>query len=349
MLAGWFLGADATALAGHSVGLWAPVETSAWVDERADDESVSQDPDEPVSHSSSPSRSSSTSSAISTVHVMGKVHYADLVAVFEKLRGAPLSQRVKTWSRLFIGAPYLIDPLGEGPYGKRDKDPLLDFTRVDCLSFVEQVMALSFASRYSEVLPWLLRFRYGGASPSFKRRYYTMVNGWIQAQRKSGWLRDVTRNVAGPRNTKVLKTNLKPKSYWDRRHRRRFAYMGKWAPKGVARLDYIPVEHAMRLAPKFPSPALMHIVSERSFRSPYLISHTGLVIRHNGKTLFRHASRSPDRRHVEDRPVGEYLQILQRYHSKEGRRRVLGVNLTALVEPAPPRSSRPRAPSVTRN
>ena len=54
-------------------------------------------------------------------------------------------QRLDAISRLFVGAPYQLSPLGEGASGRIDRVPLVRFDRFDCVTFVEEVMALAWS------------------------------------------------------------------------------------------------------------------------------------------------------------------------------------------------------------
>src|SRR5438094_952237 len=54
---------------------------------------------------------------------------------------AALTQRIVSISARYRGTPYRRDPLGEGPAGTIDRDPLICTTGVDCQTYVEQVDA----------------------------------------------------------------------------------------------------------------------------------------------------------------------------------------------------------------
>jgi len=262
---------------------------------------------------------------------IGHLSRQTLDQCFAATRLMALPDRVKFWSRRFLGTPYHSDPLGEGR-GDHDPDPVWDLGRVDCLTFVEEVMALSYSNCWEEFVPNLVRLRYRGGKPRFSKRYYTMAKGWIAAQVAAGRLQDITRAVGG-RHVKKVSLNLDRRSFWRPSYRARFALLGKFAPRGKVRIVYIPLRWAIRLADRFPDAAVMHIVRAPTRTSPYLVSHTGLVVHRGGHVYFRHASRTPGRRKVEDRPLDEYLQSLSRFLEDKGWRPVLGVNLDRIGVP----------------
>src|SRR5690349_3041900 len=53
----------------------------------------------------------------------------------------PLPERLLSTSEKFLNTPYVLSPLGEG--GGVDPDPTFRLDAVDCLTFVEETLALS--------------------------------------------------------------------------------------------------------------------------------------------------------------------------------------------------------------
>ena len=70
---------------------------------------------------------------------------AQQAEVLAGLVGRPLPERVVGVSARFLGVPYVVSPLGEG-HGQ-DPDPLFRADAVDCLTFVEQSLALAYSRR----------------------------------------------------------------------------------------------------------------------------------------------------------------------------------------------------------
>ena len=61
----------------------------------------------------------------------------------EQTATAPLAERIDAISEAMLERPYIADPLGEGE--GTDADPLVRYDAFDCLTFVEEVLALSLA------------------------------------------------------------------------------------------------------------------------------------------------------------------------------------------------------------
>ncbi len=97
-----------------------------------------------------------------------------------------------------LGTPYADGPLGQGPEGTYDKDPLIDLTRVDCVTFVEQAIALAASSSYEEAINTLQQIRYRNGEISFESRHHFMISDWIA---NNGFCRDVTADLGVPIRT----------------------------------------------------------------------------------------------------------------------------------------------------
>ncbi len=256
----------------------------------------------------------------------------DFRAGFVRLYGAPLARRVEFWSRAFLGTPYRADPLGEGPGSGPDPDPFIDYRRVDCLTFVQTVMALSFAEAPEDVAWYLRILRYVDGRVTFSHRYYTMAKGWYLGMQNLGLLEDVTELV-GRGKTRYAVLDLSKRTSWSTRDRERFALLGTLAPRGLARMAYVGLDEIARSRASLPEVSLLQIVREPSPESPYLVSHVGFLLRTEERLIFRHASRSPQRRHVEDRSLSEYVSEVAAFYQKRGERKFLGFNVGRLRMP----------------
>ena len=94
------------------------------------------------------------------------------------LGNAELGQRIKSaiqaTQHLIVDAS---DPMGEGS-GYFDSDPRSVGDRVDCMTWVQWVLALAYAGENADPQPWLDAIRYYGSSIGFDtRKHY--VDRWL--------------------------------------------------------------------------------------------------------------------------------------------------------------------------
>lgn len=87
--------------------------------------------------------------------------------------------RVAMVARDAVGTTYADGPLGEGPTGVYDQDPLIDLARVDCVTYVEQCLALAAARSYEDAVAKLQTIRYAGGRVDFSTRNHFMVADWL--------------------------------------------------------------------------------------------------------------------------------------------------------------------------
>ena len=66
-------------------------------------------------------------------------------------RNLPLAERIDRVSESMLGHPYVNDPLGEGR--GVDRDPPVRYDAYDCLTFVEEVLALSLGVALNAPIP----------------------------------------------------------------------------------------------------------------------------------------------------------------------------------------------------
>jgi hypothetical protein len=246
-------------------------------------------------------------------------------------------QRLLAISEGFVGAPYVFSPLGEGPGGVFDKDPIFDLRRVDCLTFVEQVLAMAHTPDLEEAKRLLQRIRYNEGVIDFRRRHHFAMNQWIPANQRLGVLRDVTREIAGA--AAVLARKRLDGSTWVGRWRGWRAKLGDRLPHGEVTLPVIPLDRAIELSERFPAGALVSVIRVERARDPNRVSHQGIVVVKGRRRFLRHASSGPRFRRVIDYPLRAYLRFSRRYF--KDRWPVLGVNVQALVESSGLRATRP--------
>lgn len=123
-----------------------------------------------------------------------------------ELVGGDLADRFVQASGFFLGTPYAGGPLGEGEGSSPDPDPRVDFERADCVTYLEQALALAIEPLFGpgRFLDALDAIRYRDSEVSFAARNHYVVRDWIPA---NAWLlRDVTLDVAGSRAESVTRT-----------------------------------------------------------------------------------------------------------------------------------------------
>lgn len=229
----------------------------------------------------------------------------------------PLASRIALWADLVaVDSQYSGDPLGEGPGNLPDPDPLCDFTRVDCVTYVEQVYALALSTSRAQFNDTLRRIRYRDGQVEYRWRNHYTVSDWLPAN--AWFIRDLTAEI-GVKHTQSMTKTIARRTFFTDKGLPQYADI----PDEIATTSYIPREQIDTIAGKVKTGDLAVFV----ISSPGIIAgHVGLIRVTNGVAYLQHASLTEKR--VVTRPLAEYVQALPA--------RFLGLKLARPTEPTVP-------------
>lgn len=249
----------------------------------------------------------------------------------EKNHTLPLTKRIDGISQAFLGKPYILYALGEGPTGYFDQFPLSRFDGFDCETFVDTVLALALADgmHYQKCIQHI---RYKNGQVSFITRNHFTDMDWNTNNRNK--LVDIT-----PTFPHKIATAVIDKGAWiehlpiDRIHlnapinteNMRMQRLEKlhqkhssFGPKTVS-TPYIPfdvlfntqMQPNMALFKRIPDGAIIEIVRPNWDLTKIIgthlnISHLGFAIWKDGTLYFRQAS--SEKHIVCDIPLIDYLK-----------------------------------------
>ncbi len=193
---------------------------------------------------------------------------------------ARLNARIEAIAERSLGTAYANGPLGEGPDGKYDQDPLIDLTRVDCVTFVEQTLALATQPSHKQAFKYLQKIRYCADTISFETRNHFMIADWLE---NNSFCIDVTTASASPAQT--ITRTISKKSYFPKV---KAPELGQNTPDRSITLSYVPTPQAAEAAALLPSPSLIVFIGKIDW---LFALHCGFFIRDTeGQELLYHAS-----------------------------------------------------------
>jgi hypothetical protein len=221
---------------------------------------------------------------------------------WKKSTQLPLQQRVLETSAGFLGTPYAFSPLGEGE--GVDADPLFRWDAVDCLTFVEEVMALSLASTWGEVLPLLNDIRYEKGKPSYEARNHIMEAQWLPFNLKKGYLKSLAASLADGQ-VKQTQKQLTLET-WGHAEGRALKLPAGARPLGHFDMEVVPLAQALPLFSKWPEGSLVVFIRADSPKRITRVRHLGFLVHGPKAPMLRHASRTFKK--VVDEPIERYIR-----------------------------------------
>ncbi|MBU1219380.1 DUF1460 domain-containing protein [Myxococcota bacterium] len=241
-----------------------------------------------------------------------------------------LTTRLDFWTDFFMGTGYRADPLGETV--PPDNDPLWNPCEMDCETYVEMVLALTFSQNHKEVTRWMKFMRYYDGETLYNKRFFTMNLSWIPENLKLGYMFNVNNRIS--KKISRIGRIIIPESNWKTEWKNRLSLMGEKAPRGLSLIKYISVSELEDNINKIPTPSLAFLVGAVQSNNPFLITHMGFILKNKkNRLVFRHASGTVGRKRVEERDLREYLKMLKTYFGKKTRRYILGMTIYQITEP----------------
>jgi hypothetical protein len=202
-----------------------------------------------------------------------------------------------------------------------DPDPTFRLDAVDCLTFVEQALAMSMAPSEADVSGLLERLRYASA-PTYEDRNHLMEAQWLPNNQRKGFVVDVTRRYGGEDTVRVQKT-LTPVT-WTSRSSLALGLPKERQPRGTYSLNMIPLDRVMAHARKVPSGTILVVLRDDLPLKATRVTHLGFVVQKGRRTWLRHARRGVD---GNGRVVDEDLETFLARNAKYDKWRVSGVSL----------------------
>ncbi|MBN1595469.1 DUF1460 domain-containing protein [candidate division FCPU426 bacterium] len=270
--------------------------------------------------------------------------HPDAAAIQNIMVAIPLAQtqeRVNSISAYFLGRPFRLGPLGEGPRGVYDQDPLCRFDCFDCLTFVETVMACALSQNIPEAESQLQQIRYAGGKVGYGTRNHFTALDWIPNNQKDGLIEDITAAVAGNGALSLADALIDRQAWYACRTpedlqlpglspadlcKRLIALQseGKIHSPVQVRLPYLPLHSIFkpagkegralldpRISDRIPSGAIVCIVRPNWFLpqigTPIHISHLGFAVWQGNRLYFRHAT-SAGSQQIVDVLLEDYLR-----------------------------------------
>jgi hypothetical protein len=251
------------------------------------------------------------------------------------------ADRIAAVSGALLGIPYYLGPMGEGPDGEFDRSPTYSFRSLDCTTFVEETMALSLEPDLEKAKALLQKIRYKDGKVSYQTRNHFPEVDWRANNEAAGFLKDVTRDVAG--DGMKVEHKLISKRAWYVAHTtddikglgglpkpaaeaklKALQALGGQFQDEVSTEDYVPLAMLPQVLDRIPSGTVANLVRADLPGKAQVITHQMLIVRRDGKTFVRHAAYGKT---MEEQPADSFFH---RYDKASWP--VVGINLEQILD-----------------
>ncbi|MBU0474663.1 MAG: DUF1460 domain-containing protein [Bacteroidetes bacterium] len=163
------------------------------------------------------------------IYKMDKAEINDLLTK-KSAENLTITERMSFYSEMFLGMPYGLTCVGDGPYALYDTKPQLTFDTTNCMVFCEDVLALSISDSYENFFNNLQQIRYKDGIVGMKTRNHYTMGDWLP---ENSWLlHDVAKEVAGSK-AKTLTRTISHKKFF--------------AAKGIEDMRYVKEDRTMTI------------------------------------------------------------------------------------------------------
>lgn len=232
----------------------------------------------------------------------------EILTIKETHRELPIGIQMKELTIHLLGSEYLIDAAGEEK--EPDLDPIVRYDAFDCLTFVEEAMALAIGDSLEETDQIRQQLRYQGTDIVYDERNHFMLSQWIPNAVNKGYLVDITHTVG---DTHLVSKAIKLNTWANWRGRHKYPFSLEQYPTGIYNLGVLSLDSAILNIDKIPEGSLIVVIRQNKDYNPLLITHLGFVVRYSDTDVrIRHATKMAGGT-VKDNYLTWYLDYIRYY------------------------------------
>ena len=209
-----------------------------------------------------------------------------------------LDARLEYFSRRLMKTPYGLGMMGEGHIDAVEPKPMVYLDSVDCVTYVEHVLAMANATSEDSLFSMLQRIRYVDGKIGYRTRKHYLIVDWL-GEGKFARIKPVEGDT-------VMERTIAKNEFFKSK-KMKYLVDGNPADDPKVQFRYLPYEKARAWAKETRSDTLKVMgVVFISKAEKYDASHTGFVVFKPGEApRLRHASSL--RKQVVDMALSDYL------------------------------------------
>ena len=143
-------------------------------------------------------------------------------------------------------------------------DPPARYDAFDCVTFLEEVLALALAGDPISAPLYRNALRYEDGVPEYSRRHHFMMAEWIPANVDAGFVRDITSTLG---ETHRIEKVVERKTWSNWQGTRQFKHDLNELPVGAYGLNVLSLDAAEEAIDDFPPPHILTVFFQNCHRS----------------------------------------------------------------------------------
>lgn len=230
-------------------------------------------------------------------------------AAANDLEKLPVNERIPVIARFFLDTPYKSNTLNV----TREELPVINLRELDCVTFIENVLALAFLKEYrerseSDFIKNIIRLRYrnGEIVDYSSRLHYS--SDWLYEMQRQQLLTDITRFAGGEEYSRQIDFMSRHASRYPPliRDKKMLEKIGEIETAISQRTYYyIPKDRINASCDRIKDGDVLLITTNIKGLDT---SHVGFACKKEGKTFLLHASSSGKKVMITDLPLQDYMQ-----------------------------------------
>ena len=230
-------------------------------------------------------------------------------ARMQNLAHLPVNERIPLIGTFFLGKPYQSGTLEKGS----QEELIVDLREFDCVTFLENTLALAFLERYdAAAVPLFLdnlkkiRYRNGKVEGYTSRLHYS--SDWLYEMQRQGFLEDVTRECGGihfPIDVFFMTKNACRYPAFEKDSLLIFQMEQIETAIGKRKYFYIPKKDIGKIQEKIQEGDIVLLTTGIKGLDT---SHVGIAVKKGEKTYLLHASSTAGKVVLSALPLSEYME-----------------------------------------
>ncbi len=227
---------------------------------------------------------------------------AELLSATRDSVNLSLPHRMAAISKPLLDLDYGLDKNGEGV--EPDSDPPARYDIFDCVTFLEEIMALAMSADPLSAPSLRNQIRYVDGQVDYSQRNHIWLQQWIPNNIEAGFIEDITSQI-GPAH--LIHKHITRQTWVRWNAAKRLGMEADSLPVGDFSLPVLSLDAAVDNIDQIPAGAIVVMVRKPRGHRPIVISHVGFILpRNGGPTMMRHATKLGGGR-VRDHDLRWYL------------------------------------------